>query len=574
MSTELENFLGNDLFGAGPSSRFLNPSYRVGLNFYPLDFSPGSSFWEFVGSRPTDRARHVDWNPLKMSGGGGDASVVRFTWDKQMGSPSAQWMATIKETPGGIDWRAQEIIDGDWVDLAVLRNGILVPLGRGVVDSVREVTHSAGGATVRLWNVSGRDHGAFFELPITWTSFYAQTLSELAGGLLTKEVRGEQGGRPDKLFTMLVEAAMAPGKLGGMYDLPPSLAEKYPGKKRLFDLMRLLPLAASKRERTEGLRGMYYNAPRLWSEPGQTLHQTLTLWSNSVLNEVYYDLLPTATFMPENGLNAFFVQPPVPDPRFAGGANPGAAGSTPLASKYTTTTKDAFGEIAAYIRERPFPNTIEGSGSLWFALPTWTVPSWLIESADLGYGGHERFNIFELNVELGLAGSNPQVPMLKPMWNRDSIKKWGVRPFQQTTPFYAKETQELYKERRKWLRLLVDWYAAAPYLRQGQITFRVGLPEVRIGQRLIIDPGLGADQREQFYVEGVRHNWTWPPGSMSTIVTVTHGFRGTDRDYLSRVSSLSALYDDVQEATLLATPPKKKASPSTLPEPTNDPGDW
>ena len=76
----------------------------------------------------------------------------------------------------------------------------------------------------------------------------------------------------------------------------------------------------------------------------------------------------------------------------------------------------------------------------------------------------------------------------------------------------------------------------------------MGLPEIRIGQRLIIDSGLGADQQEQFYVEGVRHNWAWPPGSMSTTVIVTHGFRGTDQTYLGRVRALSALFDDVVEA--------------------------
>lgn len=536
MAADLIGFEG---LSNSAGQRYANPSYRVALNFYPLDYSPRAFFWGMAGSRPTNRARPVDWAPLKMTGGQPDASVVRFTWDKHLGHPSAQWIASIKEHSGGIDWRAQEIIDGDWVDIAILRNGVHLPLARGVVDSVREATSSAGGATVRVWNVSGRDHGAFFEHPITWTTFYSMDLDQISGGLIGHDVNFEQGGRPDQMFPLLVKAAMGPGKLGGMWELPPSLAEKFSGKKRLYDLLRVIPYSASRLDPSSGLRGVCFRGPQLWMEGGTTLHQTLMNWANPALNEIYYDLIPAGESDPPNGLPNFyfreFGKPRVIEPALV----------------------SDFGDIGAFIRERPFPNTVEGDCSMWFDLPTWTIPTWLIESADLGFGGHERFNLFSLNVEQGLVGTDPQLPIAKPMWNRESVQKWGLRAFDQTTPFYAKSQDQFYEERKRWLRLLVDWFAPAPYLRQGTISFGIGLPEVRVGQRVILDSGLGADQCEQFYVEGVRHEWRWPPGTMKTTLTVTHGFRGTDQEYLSQVQELSAQYDDVQEPTLLAEPKRK-----------------
>ena len=166
----------------------------------------------------------------------------------------------------------------------------------------------------------------------------------------------EQGGRPDKLFAALIKAAMGPGKHGGMWDLPSSLAEKFPGKKRLYDLMRVIPLAASKANIAGGLRGVSYRGPQLWSEGGQSLHQSLVIWSNSIMNEVYYDLLPTATFLPQNGLSAIFVDQheavsSVPTERQGGGAGPARrlAPKDPRSSSLVPT--NSFGDIGALDRK-------------------------------------------------------------------------------------------------------------------------------------------------------------------------------------------------------------------------------
>ena len=564
--------------------KFVPVSERAGITFYPLqqpsimalvapeDAAPpevdidesGSSFSireqrapkytpsNLIGPSRDMGAKSADW------GKHSDGAMVHLSFEKVMGQASGRWMATFKDT-SAIDWGKRDVIDGDWADLVILRNGVPIPMARGVVDSVREQTRSAGGATVRVWNVSGRDHGAFFEYPISWTSFWVQTLGEVSQGLMTAEVKGKIGGRPDELFALLIKAGVGPGKIDGQWELPPSLGERVGSAKRMYDLLRVVPLASSLSAPSKGLRGAYWNEPRLWNEGGQHLHQTLLAWCNPLLNEIFYDLVPAPQFMPPNGLSGYLISTVEDvdiideeeleslrqaDPPIRGGVSGSIRVETP--SPISLTSDDGgFGKLGAYIRERPFPNTIEGSNSLWFALPTWRIPDWLIESTDLGWGGAERYNLFELNAEFGLGATNEHPPQAKPLWFRDGIKRWGLRPFQQTTPYCAVDggLGAWFQERDTWQRLLVDWNAPMPWLRQGTITFKLCLPEIRIGMRLIVTPGGDASRDEQFYVEGVRHEWSYPPGKGSTTVTVTHGFRGTDGQFLEAVKAASALFE-------------------------------
>jgi hypothetical protein len=420
-----------------------------------------------------------------------------------------------------------------------------------VVDQVREQKRSVGGATVRNWIVSGRDHGAIFEYPITWTSIWVQTLGELSRGLMTTAVKGAVGGRPDQLFALLIEAALGAGKLAGQWELPPSLAE-LTGKSNFYNTLKVFPLAASRENRSKGLRGSYWNEAQLWNTGAQTLHQALMTWCNPLLNEIYYDLLPPVGQVAKNGLDGFFipseaqVESSVPLSARSGFEPPRS-----LSSKYSTTSFNAeFGHSAAYIRERPFINTVEGLNSMWFSLPTWTIPDWLIIQDDLGRGGHERYNLFELLADIGMGTTQEQPPQAKPVWHEASIKAHGLRAFQQSTLYLAQLENNgpaaWFAERRTWQKLLVDWYGPSPYLRQGQITVKVILPEVRVGHRLIIDTGGAPDQNEQFYIEGVGLDFSFPPGTGSTTFTVTHGFRGSDGDYLRRVREASAFFKETQ----------------------------
>lgn len=541
-ATPLKGYLGLD---SGDQPR-VSQNLRVRFTIYPqTTVEPADG----DGILPIKRKNHkklvLDWT------GDSQLGLQMFDWQKQLGQPSGVWMAVAKEKPGkdlGIE--DGQILDGDWCDVSILRNGIEIPLCRGVVDSAREKTESRGGATVRTWTLQGRDHGAFFEYPITWQNIWAQTLGELTQGLFTARVKGKIGGRPDEIFRILIDATFGLAKLSGQWELPESLADSVGGKKRLHDILTVIAFAADKQATELGLRGAYYNEPALWTAGGQTLHQTLMQWVNPLLNEIWYDLLPPVGFTPQNGLGGWFLPDPE-DTDIEVGNQVLQLGGALLGEDIKPD--GSFGTIAAYIRERPFPTDIGGTNSLWFDLPEWRIPTWALQSVDLGRGGHERYNLFELLADLGMGSTAEQPPQARPTWNKLDIRQRGLRTFSQTTRYLAQLKTGMgdwFRERSTWQDLLRDWHAPAPYLRQGQVVSKVFLPEVRIGSKIVIDEGGNEADNERLYLEGVNLRYQGPAGPVAppmgvTTWTVTHGFRGTDRQYLEAVRGVSSFFQEV-----------------------------
>ena len=520
---------------------------RIRMRIYPqTTVDPADGDGSLFIKRKSHDKLTLDWTNDSQMG------LQLFDWSKSMGQPSGTWTVVAKEKRGydlGIE--DGQILDGDWCDLSILRNGVEIPLARGVVDSCREQTQSAGGATVRTWMLTGRDHGAFFEYPIDYQNIWAQTLGELTQGLFTARVKGKIGGRPDELFRILIKAAFSTAKLSGQWELPTSLADMVGGKKRLYDLLDIITLAASKSNAGAGLRGSYYNEPQLWTSGGQTLHQTLMQWVNPLLNEIWYDLLPPVGFTPENGLGAWFLSDPDDTDVEVGNQILQLGG---MLSGASPKLGGEFGTIAAYIRERPFPSTIEGDQSLWFDLPEWRIPTWCLQSVDLGRGGHERYNLFELLADLGCMGTTTeQAPVCPPTWNKLDIRQRGLRIFSQTTRYLAQLRTGLgdwHRERSTWQDLLRDWNAPLPYLRQGTVVCKLLLPEVRIGQKLILDEGGSELDNERLYLEGVNLRWQGPQGPTrppmgTTSWTLTHGFRGTDKGYLDAVKGTVSFFKEI-----------------------------
>lgn len=545
--------------------KYIAPHLRVGCTIYPnpLDNEP------FVPSRGTG-ARRIDWDPRQA-----EASVISFNWSKTLGPPSGRWEMQIKpkfDDKGAerIQFDDLEIVDGDWIDVAILRNGVRIPLCRGVIDSVRKRTQSVGGATSIVYMLTGRDHGAFFEYPITWNSLWARTLSELASGLFTRRADGKVGGRPDEMFRLLIKGAFQgsnkpAGTPAGQWLVPQALADiAQVGK--LYDLLKIITFGYSKGEKH--LRGAYYNEPQLWTVGEQPLHQTLAQWINPLLNEFYYDLLPPKAFLPKHGMAGFLGAQSykIADGVSLPTVSSDGSISAPLSVADPTTDvvfqfpqeyeseNQEFGTIGAIIRERPFPNTVDKLESLWFHLPTWTVPTWLIQASDLGRSGHQRYNVFELLADFGLGSQQEQAAYAKPRWSKDGISTHGLRSFPNgNTRFTAVDkggVGDWRKEREIWLKLLVDWFAPNPYLLQGSITVKVPLPEVRIGHRILIPVGHGSQSSVlQFYVEGVNISMQSPTQTAgvrgTTTLTLTRGFKGTDQELIRAVTDQSAQFTQV-----------------------------
>lgn len=533
--------------------KFVAPHIRVGLTVYP---TPDLEEIPFRPKRGMG-VRQIDWNGQES-----EASILQLSWSKQIGQPSGQWSARVKGLPFGadgellLDFDNQDIGDNDWVDLAILRNGVRIPVCRGVVDSVRRQSRSVGGATSVVYSVTGRDHGAFFEYPITWNSLWARTLNEIVSGLFTSRADGKVGGRPDELFASLIEGTFRGGtKQGvpsGQWILPQSLEDLVgPGKSKLFDLLEVITFNADKG--IKGLRGAYYNEPQLWTIGEQPLHQTLSQWVNPLLNEYWYDILPPEVFLPKHGLNGFLSASQITKGTISTDPQDLFIDDSGIGQTQRLDSEDQdFGSIGAFIRERPFPTTDAGKDSMWFSLPTWTLPTWLLESVDLGRSGAQRFNLFELLGDFGLGPQQEQAAFSKPRWHKANIFTHGLRSYSQSTRFFAQNKGgpgAWFEERDKWLRILVDWFAPNPYLLQGQVVAKVPLPEIRVGHRVILDDGGGPQRQIQAYVEGVTTTVNAPTQEAgargSTTLILTRGFQGTDEELISAVSQMSDLYQGV-----------------------------
>jgi hypothetical protein len=531
-------------------TKFLSPNLRAGLTIYPLQddhaFAP----------RRGAGARRIDW--LKES----PATVMSLSWDKQMGQPAGQWSATIKPKQTGIQFRDLEVLDGDWVDVSVLRNGIRIPVCRGVVDSVRESVGVVSGATATTYTITGRDHGAFFDYPVTWSSLWARAMDDTVHGFMTTRLDWKQGGRPDQIFAALIHSYFLGGDNGGgQWEIPQSLTETIPRNSlvpprlpstiaafgptheelhaRLSEALKVVTFNAfSGFGAPKGLRGALFNKG-LWRTGDQTLHQTLAKWVNPLLNEWWCDLLLPQAFTPKNGLHAFLS------------TQSELFQSRKGVEQAITAAPEDFGTMAAIIRERPFMNRDAGLDSMWSNLPTWTIPTWLVANSNLGLGGATRKNLFELLADVGFAPHSEHPAFGQSQWLRSDVKQRGLRPYSETTNYIAGTEGGWQHERLIWLSLLQDWWGPSPYLREGTITVNTLLPEIRIGQRVLLDPG-DPKQVEQFYVEGVSMAYTGPTrdagaGGTTTLI-VGRGFRGDDKALFSGISELSSRYESTRKS--------------------------
>ncbi|MBT8430091.1 MAG: hypothetical protein KJN79_09295 [Gammaproteobacteria bacterium] len=449
------------------------------------------------------RARVFSWDRAETEG-----TILALNTHKTMGAPSGTWQATIKLAhDSDLDLARGDIMDGDWVDVIFLRNGIEFSVMRGVVEAVQLKKMSAEGVTARTFTLTGKDHGAPFEMPIAWQSFWVQSLGQLFRGIMTDRVKGAIGGSPDEMFEILIDAAFAKGRGGNRsnWQLPDSLA-----KVSTDDPVEEPYFRQALQVTTEPTRGAYYNEIQAWTQVGQTLHQTLQQWCNPIMNEIYYDLV--------EGLRRI-------------------------------GNEKARPEMYATLRERPFCNTVEGLEGAWFSLDTLSVPDWLVEDYEVGRDGTQRYNLIELIADFGFVNPQEAAAFAAPIWDRIDIEIHGLRPWQQNVRYVAKDNaqQGLWQNERKlWQKLLTDWYAPNPYFGNGRIGAGILLPEAKIGTRVKYDTD-NEKTSERYYLEGVENTYSFSRAGHygRTKLSVTRGFPGSEKDYLKMVQAATRNYDEV-----------------------------
>ena len=518
--------------------RYISPHTRVGMIFYPHAGDP------VFPTRSTD-PRPVLWDIRQPQ----DAALQRFTWSKQLGAASGRWSAIIKDNyPYQLDVADGDLLPGDWADVSVLRNGIAIPVCRGILDTVHLERRGTGGTRVREWVISGRDHGSVMEYPLSFANIWIYTLRELCQGMMTGRVKGAIGGSPGKMFEVLLDAGFSAGTTAAIWKLPEAMAklQQYQSsvKATAPQLDKLIKTFSDEAIATNlidmltvkvgATRGGYYNEPALWHQAGQTLHGTIQDWCNPLFNEIIYDLDINASYKDTGSARANLM-----------------AG---IRERPFPLTDPSLAQESSSGWDHPFDSWMDSTGtgldSPWFSLPLWSIPTWCCPSISTGRQGMERFNLFELLADVGFGGEKyEQFAQWPPSWYRNSIERYGLRGMIESSKYVAADSKAIagwIGDRKIWQKMLVQWYCLNPWFLSGSLQAHLMLPEIRIGSRLKLDTGNPATD-ETYYVEGVDLEYNRPgtnPPTCNSGFTLTRGWKGTDRSLLDAIDAVSGKYKE------------------------------
>jgi hypothetical protein len=479
-----------DIRGLQATTKLARIDQRIGITIYPHADDPVFS------SRKTT-PRKLNWKKDETEG-----SIVSFQWSKRIGEPAGNWAATVKlGRNASIDIMQGDVLSGDWVEIAVLRNGIEFPLCIGRVAAVRQDDHSERGATIRTIMLTGADHGGLFDTKVSWSNIYAQSFKEIAFGLYTFKIQGAPGGKPADLFEAIIGATFGSGAgstTHSAWTLPPGLSNRLTEALTFGDFQPTFLEALDIRKGET--RGIYYNQSQLWNNPGETLGQALQRWCNPVLNEWIVDLDI------ESGPSMF-----------------------------------------ASIHERPFINRIDAANSPWFKLDEYELPEWMIQAKGLGRSDHERCNIIQITVDMSYMSAIEQVGTMAPIFSLNDVNRHGIHPRLESTPFVSSGPYGNWnQDRSTWQRLLADWNAMNPYWLNGPVSAKALLPDCRIGQRFRLRRPT-PDRDITAYIEGIDMVYQWAPSqsvgpSGMTALHLTRGWEGTDQSRLAAVINAGAQY--------------------------------
>jgi hypothetical protein len=142
-----------------------------------------------------------------------------------------------------------------------------------------------------------------------------------------------------------------------------------------------------------------------------------------------------------------------------------------------------------------------------------------------------------------------------PQVDLESVRHHGVRRMDarsryMTDPEYVKQevgedteaqTEVYLKMAIAYRNIVRDLHCMNHLFLNGSITLNHSRPDIRIGSRIRIEqPGEGVSEMSA-YVEGVQHNWAYGTGTRTSL-TVSHGWQGTDRDYIDAFQSTVARF--------------------------------
>lgn len=462
-------------------------------------------------------------------------SIVSMTTQKGMAGAGA-WMLAFKALEHGAN-AFEEISAGDWIVLWWAVNGVPAHGTIGRIENLRRGTMvSHDGAVVRTWNMSGKDFVDVFDKTVVWFDDYNNFDSNVGGRILGKRMNYVPGGTPNAIVENVVDAWLGSfqspaGLLGGAFLLPDglNLIEPYfaaslrmrvqDGRGRIedFNVGDHAKPTQPRPEKEEAiaaarvnLRGEQFDESSLFQpKPGATLTQAIMGWSNPLLNELYLDVMP-------------FGDPARPT---------------------------AF----IFHREKPFITTA-GKASPWYGLDLHELKFEEVLNSDVGVTDAERINLLFLYAANVGGSAMDQYALYRPSYDEREVKRHGIRKLEEGTRFCgvgartasaalgevgtslpgpeAVEANTWAREIAEWHGLLASWYGVNHLLLNGTMTLRRLFPKIRIGHRILVGAGI---DRENYYVEGVNHSWTFPQGGTTTL-SLTRGFIGPDEKFIALVN--------------------------------------
>ena len=466
--------------------------------------------------------------------------IMSVSMTKSFGGASGSFTITIKKPPrpqgvaGSVSRSSRSWLrlwpdpENTWVRISFIVDGEVIAGTWGLIDTISESTsRSGGGAQSETYTISGRDFGKVFEETRVFVNVF--NTSSVRSTIATQRSIpvGTLVGTPEVFVRALIEMWLANNNMTEkVWEFPESL--------RHYGLSFYDVLNKSTIQCMNAGNGETHDNTLLQpdQQSGQPLWGSLQQYSNGLMNELWVDLAP-----------------------------PAGGHARHLAAL----------EPAIYLRERMFRT--HASSRRWESLRTRVLrpEDVLVRQVSKG-GAANRFNYWKLDGGfLGSGFANQELvqdlgpeayrPGSIPIINDESIRKHGLRPYQQTSNFLPMDDtengQNFLTLASNWLQRLHDWYSVAPLELTGTLTTSRIFPEIRIGERVREDR---AEGRIIYYVEGVEHSYRYP-GNGSSKITVTHGeYEGEDlleRVYRQferpRVTTQEDCMDIIQPASRITT---------------------
>ena len=502
-------------------------------------------------------------------------SLIDYSFDKSINSAAGRVRFTLKGLIEGCRFRpageanrpakngdpwTDVLNQGDWWGLSIEKNGQVVGLSFGVIDTISVNVTAPKRTTI---TVLGRDMGFGLEdIPVYFNPH--DPAADNAIGINMLQIIGDQAGNATDLVRNMILGMFGRRSVASVFGshirIPPSVERAMPGSKPLNFVQ------------SEGSRGVarpshyidlldvddYMQAvqgsvviPQATLEVEQTSQSVwnyVSMWRNPPLNELYVDV----------------------DPRVD------SAGS---------------GKAHVIMRERPYVNAIEGQSSPWFSLATAYVDASTVSSVDLTKGQFRTNHVLLLGDLTGIFG-NDSYALYPPAANLTSIERYGLRRLAESTNYFedlgaAAGGAQL----AQWRSLLVSWNALNHEYFAGRVTIREARPDIRIGMKVVITNGplgkyLGFPDgnlppgrvnrtnapanAQTFYVEEVSYRGSSGQNPYhETTLTLSRGFLEGNR--AARVTAETQFFQSQSSAGLLPgrsayTEPASNTSPAgTLP---------